>query len=188
MPAVSISRPEPRTIVLVDGENLVFRFQAMKDEGRKPTSTFHHIPNVFIWHGDMLQFFGHSLRVNYYTSMVGDTETIDHTRDKIGQILVTGAGYGRRICPQVFKKDSNSRKTKLVDLTITIDALRHAYHDHIDQLLLFTGDGDYIPLVKEVMRQGKQVVVGGFSSGLSTELRRTGDQFIEIDRFFFETV
>ena len=31
----------------------------------------------------------------------------------------------------------------------------------MDTLFLLSGDGDYIPLIKEVMRQGKQVFVEG---------------------------
>ena len=44
-----------------------------------------------------------------------------------------------------------------------------------------TGDGDYIPLIQEIMRQGKQVIVGALSNGLNPKLRVVADNFIDLD-------
>ena len=78
-----------------------------------------------------------------------------------------------------------TKKTKLVDITLAIDALRHTHSNHVDRIVLYSGDGDYVPLVKEIMRAGKQVVVGALSSGLNPEMRLVADQFIDLDEWFF---
>jgi uncharacterized LabA/DUF88 family protein len=53
--------------------------------------------------------------------------------------------------------------------------------------VLVAGDGDYVPLVEEVKRLGKVVIVTSFEGeglGLSPELRLSADIFIGIDPFF----
>jgi uncharacterized LabA/DUF88 family protein len=177
-----------RTMTFIDGENLVFRFQDMCKSGRKPNSSTKHISDVFVWHQHLRGEDKNPVRVNYYTSAVGTDEKLDDLRDKIGNTIVAGAGYGRRPCAHVFKKPKSSNKAKLVDISITIDALRHVYGNQVDTVFLFSGDGDFVPLVKEIMRNGKQVVIGAFSSGLSPEMKRIGDQFVDLDAWFFEPV
>lgn len=175
-----------RTMCFIDGENLVFRYQDMCKEGAKPNlQSIAHIPDVFIWHPDLNANTANVIRVNYYTSAVGTDERIDEIRDEIGNRLISVAGCGRRVCPHVFKKLKASNKAKVVDINLTIDVLRHVYRDQVDCVFLFSGDGDFVPLVKEIMRNGKQVVIGALSSGLSPEMRRIGDQFIDIDKWFF---
>jgi uncharacterized LabA/DUF88 family protein len=175
-----------RTMSFIDGENLVFRYQDMCKAGRNPNSTVRHVPDVFVWHPHLRGEDRNPIRVNYYTSAVGTDEKLNQLHDEIGNTIVAGAGYGRRPCAHVFKKAKSSNKAKLVDISLTIDALRHVYGDQVDTVFLFSGDGDFVPLVKEIMRNGKQVVIGALSSGLSAEMRRVGDQFIDLDEWFFE--
>jgi len=170
----------------IDGENLVFRYQEMCKAGEKPNNgSIKHIPDVFIWHPHLYGDDRNLVRVNYYTSAVGTDEKIDEIREEVGKIVVNPAGYGRRVCAHVFKKPKSSNKAKLVDITLSIDALGHVHRDQVDCVFLFSGDGDFVPLVKEIMRNGKQVVIDALSSGLNPEMRRIGDQFIDIDRWFF---
>jgi uncharacterized LabA/DUF88 family protein len=177
--------PQLTSMAFIDGENLVFRYQDMVNAGKKAnTSRLRHIPDVFIWHQNMgsLQ---NILRVNYYTSAVGTEEDIDRIRDRIGECEVNALLGRTRLSAHVFKKPSNSKKSKLVDITLTIDALRHAHSEHADRIYVFSGDGDFVPLVREIMRSGKQVVVGALSSGLSSEMRRMADQFLDLDTWLF---
>jgi uncharacterized LabA/DUF88 family protein len=49
--------------------------------------------------------------------------------------------------------------------------------------VLVTGDGDYLPVVEEVKRFGKRVVLAFFEhseAGLSPELRRAADEFYRL--------
>lgn len=178
-----------RTIVLADGENLVTRYQSMLSSGATSTEETEHIQDVFVWHPKFtmcvpMQVF----RVSFYTTQVADEDKLEETRRAIASHhykchSISRQEYGDigNICPHVFKKEMRSHKTKSVDINITIDALRHTYNDSMDILFLLTGDGDYIPLIQEVMRQGKRVFVGAFSEGVNPALKHIPDRFFDLD-------
>jgi uncharacterized LabA/DUF88 family protein len=61
----------------------------------------------------------------------------------------------------------------------------HAFRGHYDVAILLAGDGDYLPLVEELKREGKAVVVCFFeSTGLNPRLRREADDFVNLDELF----
>jgi hypothetical protein len=39
-----------KAFLFVDGENLVMRYQAMVQNGKRPKRGVVHIPDVFVWH------------------------------------------------------------------------------------------------------------------------------------------
>ena len=88
--------------------------------------------------------------------------------------------------PIIFKKSSKSQKTRNIDIQIVIDVMRFAFTDSIDRIYLASGDGDYMPLIMEVMRRGKQVELLAFSSGLNGELSSIVDRVHRLDDSFFE--
>jgi uncharacterized LabA/DUF88 family protein len=63
--------------------------------------------------------------------------------------------------------------------------MRFAFTDEIDRVYLASGDGDYLPLIEEVMRRGKQIELLAFSSGLNYTLPYSVDSFNELDIVFF---
>lgn len=170
----------------IDGANLVSRYQDLLKEGAKPNlESVKHMQDVYGGHPHFDGGDRSMVRLNYYTSAVDTDERIDEIRDEIGPRVINPAGYGRRVCPHVFKKLRSSTKAKVVHINLTNDALRPVDRDQVDCVFLFSGDGDFVPLVKEIMRNGKQVVIGALSSGINPEMRRIGDQFIDIDKWFF---
>lgn len=182
-----------RVLYLIDGENLVLRYQDMLEDGRKPTSGVRYEKDSFIWHPRITQLNTHDIiRISYYTTFIGDDLVIKELAKKISLInysFAGGQGSTRgsgTLNPNIFKKESRSQKTKSVDINITIDALRHTYNNSIDGIYLFSGDGDYLPLIKEIMRQGKQVTIGAFSKGFNSVLQYECDDFINLDQIFFE--
>lgn len=182
-----------QVFIMADGENLVLRFQAMLKAGRTMLANVEHLNDSFVWSPKITtEASWFIVRASYYTTQVGDEAKLNALRDKIASVeysfhdvAARGAGKGT-LCPRVFKKQARGRKTKSVDINICVDALRHAYNDSMDALILLTGDGDYIPLIEEVMRQGKQVWVSAFSDGCDSELTRIADAFYCLDDFFFE--
>jgi len=185
-----------KSIIFVDGENLTLRYQAMLASGRIALPTISHIPDVFVWSAafanDPIQGINtDTLRINYYTSAVGDEDLIASVRSRIAAhtYSMSGSYYGAcQLLPHVFKKAVKSRKSRLVDINITIDMMRHAYTSAVDVVYLFSGDGDFLELVREIERSGKQVRLAAFSSGLEPVLRHSVDYFIPLDDLFFEPI
>ena len=69
-----------------------------------------------------------------------------------------------------------------MDIELAVDAIELA--PHIDQMVLFSGDGDFCCLVKAMQRRGVRVVVVSANSTqpplVPQELRRQADEFIDI--------
>lgn len=181
-----------RAMVFVDGENTVYRYQAMLAEERHAALHVLHSRDAYVWHHDIAQFRAWDLvRVSYYTSRVGDEDSVHELEIELAKIKYKFLRPSRLrdygfLVPRVFKKQKKNQKTAAVDINIAIDVLRHVYTNAIDEFLLISGDGDYLPLIQDAMRYGKTVYVGAFSSGLSPLLRTTPDEFIDLDKMFFK--
>jgi len=178
-----------RAFVIADGENLVLRYQELLARGKQPDASTVHERDLFVWHEQITMVRRMDVvRASYYTTCVGDETKLAEVHKKIASVtfkFVPGTppgGRSGRLCPYIFKKGQRSAKTKSVDINITIDALRHTYNGSLDILYLLTGDGDYVPLIQEVMRQGKKVIVGAFSAGLNDQLSHIADGFIDLDQ------
>jgi uncharacterized LabA/DUF88 family protein len=124
---------------------------------------------------------GTLLRAFYYTAIVEDQDyssirpLIDWL-DYNGYTVITKA-------TKEFIDASGRRKMKgNMDIELTVDAMELAAH--VDQIVLFSGDGDFRSLVEAVQRRGVRVTV--VSSILSQppmiadELRRQADVFTDL--------
>ena len=121
------------------------------------------------------------LRAFYYTAVIEDQEyssirpLIDWL-DYNGYTVVTKAtkefvdAYGRR------KVKGN------MDIELAVDAMELA--GHVDQIVLFSGDGDFRPLVEALQRRGVRItVVSTIASQppmIADELRRQADLFTDL--------
>ena len=124
---------------------------------------------------------GTLLRAFYYTAVIQDQEftsirpLIDWL-DYNGYTVVTKA-------TKEFIDASGRRKVKgNMDVELAVDAMELA--EHIDQMVLFSGDGDFRSLVEAVQRRGVHVtVVSTISSQppmIADELRREADVFTDL--------
>lgn len=176
-----------RAMIFADGENLTYRFQAMVAAGRTPKAHIQHEADTFVWIPEIVTCSSWLLaRVSYYTSVVGDDVKLQQLAERLAAIRYDyRVGFGF-LNPHIFKKQKRGAKTKSVDINLVTDLLRHTYNRSIDEVLVLTGDGDYLPTMHEVMRQGVRVSVGAFSSGLDIRLRTQTDEFIDLDQMCFE--
>jgi uncharacterized LabA/DUF88 family protein len=124
---------------------------------------------------------GTLLRAYYYTATIEDQEfssirpLIDWL-DYNGYTVVTKA-------TKEFIDASGRRKVKgNMDIELAVDAMEIA--EHVDQIILFSGDGDFRSLVEAVQRRGVRVtVISTISSHppmLADELRRQADVFTDL--------
>ena len=121
------------------------------------------------------------MRAFYYTAVIEDQEyssirpLIDWL-DYNGYTVVTKA-------TKEFVDQTGRRKVKgNMDIELAVDAMELA--PHIDQMVLFSGDGDFRSLVEAVQRRGVRVIVVSTISTqppmVADELRRQADQFVDI--------
>ncbi len=124
---------------------------------------------------------GELLRAFYYTAVIEDQEyssirpLIDWL-DYNGYTVVTKA-------TKEFIDQTGRRKIKgNMDIELAVDAMELA--EHIDEMVLFSGDGDFRSLVEAVQRRGVRVTVISTISTqppmIADELRRQADVFADL--------
>ena len=181
-----------KTFGFIDGENLLHRYEAMLQGGAIPKPEVIHIPGLLVWHPSITNVFVCEVnRISFYQTVVGDDEAVTEALRKVTEVRYSymsdaRSGGSGSLYPRLFKKQQRGTKTKSVDINICVDALRCVMNHTGDAILLLSGDGDYLPLVEEINRHGKQVWLGAFSNGLSRNLRFAADDFFNLDPIFFE--
>jgi uncharacterized LabA/DUF88 family protein len=179
-------------MVFVDGENLTMRYQAMVTIGWEPRHDMIHRRNALLWHpgNTQLALTGNHevLRATYYTSTTGGLDEQNALREQIQGLTFSKNPDDRvinRLTGRVFHRDKNTNRSKGVDIQLAVDVLNHVHFNHVDTVYLLSGDGDYLPLVDEVQRSGKQLYLAAFSDGLSTALKERADEFYCLDHNVF---
>jgi len=122
------------------------------------------------------------IRAFYYTALVEDQEyspirPLVDWLDYNGYTMVTKP-------TKEFTDATGRRKIKgNMDIELAIDVLEMA--QHVDHVVLFSGDGDFRRLVEAVQRRGVRVTVISTISTqppmVADELRRQADIFVEIE-------
>jgi uncharacterized LabA/DUF88 family protein len=124
---------------------------------------------------------GKLIRAFYYTALVDDQE-YSSIRPLVDWLDYNGFAVVTKPTKE-FVDSLGRRKVKgNMDIELAVDAMEMA--DHIDHLVLFSGDGDFRSLVEAVQRKGVRVSVVSTNvtqpSMVADELRRQADEFIDI--------
>jgi len=124
---------------------------------------------------------GTLLRAFYYTAIF-ESQEYSSIRPLIDWLDYNGYTVVTKAAKE-FVDASGRRKVKgNMDIELAIDAMELA--QHIDQMVLFSGDGDFRSLVESVQRRGVRVtVVSTISSQppmIADELRRQADVFTDL--------
>ena len=158
-----------RVALFIDGANLCSAARALGFD-----IDFRRLLSVFREKGRLV-------RAYYYTALVEDQEYLPI------RPLVDWLGYnGYTVITKPAKEFSDvmgRRKIKgNMDIELAVDMLEMA--EHLDHVILFSGDGDFRRLVDAVQRRGLRVsVVSTIKSSpvmLADELRRQADDFIDL--------
>jgi uncharacterized LabA/DUF88 family protein len=161
--------PQERIGLFIDGSNLYAAARAL---------------NFDIDYKRLLDVFaakGHLIRAFYYTALIEDQEyspirpLIDWL-DYNGYTMVTKP-------TKEFTDAFGRRKIKgNMDIELAIDVMEMA--EHLDHVVLFSGDGDFRRLVEAVQRRGVRVTVVSTVRSqppmVADELRRQADHFLEL--------
>jgi uncharacterized LabA/DUF88 family protein len=124
---------------------------------------------------------GTLLRAVYYTAIIEDQE-YSSIRPLIDWLDYNGYSVVTKATKE-FIDASGRRKVKgNMHIELAVDAMELA--EHIDQMVLFSGDGDFRSLVQAVQRRGVHVtVISTISSQppmIADELRRQADVFTDL--------
>jgi uncharacterized LabA/DUF88 family protein len=125
---------------------------------------------------------GKLLRAYYYTALL-ENDDYSPIRPLVDWLNYNGFTMVTKPAKE-FTDSQGRRKIKgNMDIELAVDAMETA--DHVDHIVLFSGDGDFRPLVEAVQRKGCRVsVVSTIRSQppmISDDLRRQADNFIELD-------
>ncbi len=124
---------------------------------------------------------GRLIRAFYYTALVEDQE-YSSIRPLIDWLDYNGYAVVTKPTKE-FVDSLGRRKVKgNMDIELAVDAMEMA--EHIDHMVLFSGDGDFRSLVEAVQRRGVRVsVVSTVTTQppmVADELRRQADEFIDL--------
>ena len=160
---------DERTGLFIDGSNLYAAARALGFD---------------IDYKKLLEYFQSKTRIVrafYYTALVDDQEfspirPLVDWLDYNGYTMVTKPA-------KEFTDSQGRRKIKgNMDVDLAVDVMKMS--QHLDHIVIFSGDGDFRPLVQAVQERGARVsVVGTIQSQspmVADELRRQADVFIEL--------
>ena len=124
---------------------------------------------------------GKLIRAYYYTALVEDQE-YSSIRPLVDWLDYNGYSVVTKPTKE-FVNSLGRRKVKgNMDIELAVDAMEMA--DHLDQIVLFSGDGDFRSLVEALQRKGVRVSVVSTNATqpamVADELRRQADEFIDI--------
>ena len=125
---------------------------------------------------------GKMVRAFYYTALLENDE-YSPIRPLVDWLNYNGFSMVTKPAKE-FTDSMGRRKIKgNMDIELTVNAMELA--PRVDHIVIFSGDGDFRPLVESLQRQGVRVsVVSTIRSQppmIADELRRQADTFIELD-------
>ena len=125
---------------------------------------------------------GNLLRAFYYTTVLEDQE-YSSIRPLIDWLDYNGYTVVTKPAKEFVDATTGRRRMKgSMDVELTVNAMELARH--VNHIVLFSGDGDFRPLVEAVQRRGVRVtVVSTLASQppmVADELRRQADVFIDL--------
>ena len=125
---------------------------------------------------------GKLLRAHYYTALIEDDE-YTAIRPLVDWLHYNGFSLVTKPAKEFTDSSTGRRKIKgNMDIELVIDAMELA--PRLDHAVIFSGDGDFVPLVQSLQRQGVRVTIVSSietnPSMIADELRRQADTFIDL--------
>jgi uncharacterized LabA/DUF88 family protein len=158
-----------RTALFIDGANLYATARALGFD-----IDYRRLLREFQDRGTLLRAF-------YYTAMIEDQEYTS-IRPLVDWLDYNGYTVVTKPTKEFVDASGRRRVKGSMNIELAVNVMELA--DHIDAMVLFSGDGDYRPLLKAVQRRGVHVtVVSTLVSQppmVADELRRQADAFLDL--------
>jgi uncharacterized LabA/DUF88 family protein len=160
---------QPKIAVFIDGANLYATAKAL---------TFDIDYKKLLRE---LQSRGNLVRAFYYTAIFEDQE-YSSIRPLVDWLDYNGYTAVTKVSKE-YTDASGRRKVKSdMDIELAVDAMEMA--PHVDEIILFSGDGDFRSLVEALQRRGVRVTVVSTivcqPPMIADDLRRQADGFIDL--------
>jgi uncharacterized LabA/DUF88 family protein len=161
---------DERLALFIDGSNLYAAARALQFD-----IDYKLLRQEFMRRGKLVRAF-------YYTALL-EGEEYSPIRPLVDWLQYNGFTMVTKPARE-FVDSQGRRKIKgNMDIELAVDALEMA--EHVDHIVLFSGDGDFRPLVEAVQRKGVRVsvcsTVRSQPSMIADDLRRQADNFIELE-------
>ena len=123
---------------------------------------------------------GTLVRAFYYTAVIEDQE-FSSIRPLIDWLDYNGFTVVTKPAKEFDDGEGHRKIKRSMSVELAIDAMELA--GHVDQIVLFSGDGDFRPLVEAVQRRGVRVTIvstmKSHPSMIADQLRRQADVFTD---------
>ena len=127
---------------------------------------------------------GKLVRVSYYTAILEDDSDFSPLRPLVDWLNYNGFNTVTKVAKEYTDANGNRKVKGNMDIELSVDAMELA--PHVDHIVLFSGNGDYAPLINALQRKGVRVSIVSTMisqpSMVSDALRRQADDFIELDQ------
>ena len=161
---------DERLAIFIDGSNLYAAAKALGFD-----IDYKLLRQEFMRRGKML-------RAIYYTALL-ENDDYSPIRPLVDWLNYNGYTMITKPAKEYIDSQGNRKVKGNMDIELTVDALELA--PYLDHIVLFSGDGDFRPLVEVLQKRGVRVsVVSTIRSSppmIADELRRQADNFIELD-------
>src|ERR1700723_4682543 len=158
-----------RTAVFIDGANLYSTAKALGFD-----IDYKRLLKEFQSHGTLVRAF-------YYTAVIEDQE-FSSVRPLLDWLDNNGYTVVTKPTKEFIDANGHRKVKGNMDIELAVDALELA--PHLDEMVLFSGDGDFRSVVEAGQRRGVHVtVVSTISSHppmIADELRRQADVFTDL--------
>lgn len=126
---------------------------------------------------------GKLVRASYYTTLLED-EDYSPLRPLVDFLTYNGFNTVTKSAKEYTDSMGNRKVKGNMDIELAIDAMELA--SRVDHIVIFSGNGDFAPLVASLQRRGVRVsVVSTLKSQppmVSDAMRRQADNFMELDQ------
>lgn len=156
--------PQDRVAVFIDGENIHYSAKHMN-------MRMDYLKLCRRLAGDR-----RLVRSYFYTAISNQSEG---KIDFINFLKLNGFTVVTKEVRNFSELDTSTRSVRSsLDMEMAIDVLDMS--QHLDSVVLCTGDGDFVPLVAALARRGKHVEVCGLREMTSTDLIAAADEYVDL--------
>jgi len=112
-------------------------------------------------------------------------EDIVHALERIGKIRIAKVVLNQYAPQGLIEAVVNQGLEPVIvagdtDVRIAIEAMELIYNSDVDVIALATRDADFLPIIQEAKRRGKETIVVGAEPGFSVALQNAADYVIKM--------